>query len=73
VVRRKVSVVDAVRLCRQAGGCSEGELAYWLDLAPSTSYHLFRLLKDLCLSGFLGEEGEKCEIVGNRIVIKKER
>ena len=73
MVRRKASIVDAVRLCRQSGGCSEGELAYWLDLAPTTAYHLFRELKDLCERGFLAGENEKCEIVGNRIVIKKER
>jgi len=71
VVRRKVSIVDAVKLCRQSGGCSEGELAYWLDLAPSTAYQLFRQLKDLCERGFLAGENEKCEVVEGKIVIRK--
>jgi DNA-binding IclR family transcriptional regulator len=68
---RRVSVVDAVRLCLQNGGCSEGEIAYWLDVSPSTAYHLFRLLKDLCERGFLTAGGEKCEVVGGRIVIRR--
>jgi len=70
-VGRRVSIAEAIRLCRQASSCSEGELALWMSLGTYTAYRLFKQLKDLCLSGALNAEDEVCEVSGERIVFRK--
>jgi hypothetical protein len=67
-VVRRVSITEAIKLCRQANGCSEGELALWLGVGTYTAYRLFKQLKDLCLSGALNTEDEVCRIEGDRVV-----
>jgi hypothetical protein len=69
--RRASSVAEAVKLCKQAGGCSEGEIALWLKLGTFTAYRLFKQLKDLCLSGALNTKEEECELVGDRVVFRR--
>jgi hypothetical protein len=65
---RRVSIVEAVKLCRGAGGCTEGEIALWMGLGTYTAYRLFKQLKDLCYSGVLNTEEEECRIEGDRVV-----
>jgi len=68
---RKLIIREAVRYCQEKGGCSEAELAYVFGLSPSSAYHLFKILKELCHSGFLNTGDLKCEVVGNKIVLSK--
>jgi hypothetical protein len=68
---RRVSVAEAAELCKQAGGCSEGEVALWLGVGTYTAYRLFKQLRDLCLSGALNTEEEVCELVGDRVIFRR--
>lgn len=68
---RKVAVQDAMQYCKNRGSCSEAELALWFDLSPSSAYHLFKILKELCKNGFMDSKDVKCEIVENRIILRK--
>jgi hypothetical protein len=68
---RKVTVQDAMQYCKNRGSCSEAELAYIFGLSPSSAYHMFKILKELCRDGFLNTGGLKCEVVGDRIVLSK--
>ena len=70
--RRRASIVDVVNLCRKAGGCTEGEVAYWFDLTPTIAYHIWRQLKQLCSSGFLDTEDVRCVAEDTKITFKRE-
>lgn len=69
--RRKVSIIEVARVCRERGSCSEGEIALWFDLSPTLAYYIWRELRQVCGSGLLDAADLRCEVEGERIVFRK--
>ena len=50
----------AIALCKKLKKCTKNEVAFWLQIAPSTSYTLWSYLISICAQGLLDTASEKC-------------
>ena len=69
----RYTLVQLANMCRQAGGCTEGMIAYWTGLSPMAAYRCWKHLRQLCEDGLLDTEDAKCEVSGDRIVFRARR